>query len=113
MEIGVKFGSVSLTSPFEAVGRFLLTVVRFSSLSFPYNKLKIGLVMASGGGYHCFGASILGCLILTCSYLDSGVSCIVKNEALGCPFLHTVSCIGSICILVGILRADLWYGGFC
>ena len=79
MEIGVKFGSVSPTSPVEAVGRFLLTVVGFSSLSFPYNKRKSGLVMASGGGYHCFGASILGCLILTCSYLDSGVSCIVKE----------------------------------
>ena len=79
MEIGAKFGSVSLTFLVEAVGHLLLTVVRFSSLSFPYNKRKSGLVMASSGGYHCLGASILGCLILTCSYLDSGVSCIVKE----------------------------------
>ena len=48
----MKFGSVSPTSAVEAVGCFLLTVVGFSSLSFPYNKRKSGLVMASGGGYH-------------------------------------------------------------
>ena len=65
----MKLGSVSPTSPVEAAGRFLLTVVGFSSLSFPYNKRKSGLVMAL----------ILGCLILTCSYLDSGVSCNVKE----------------------------------
>ena len=99
----------------EAVGHFFLVVVGFSSLSFPYTKRKSGLAMASGGGYHCLGASIFGCLILTCSYLDSGVTCTLlsRNDALVCPFLHTVSCIGSICILVGILRAVLWYGGFC
>ena len=52
MGISVKFGSVSPTSAVEAVGCFLLTVVGFSSLSFPYNKQKSGLVMASGGGYY-------------------------------------------------------------
>ena len=79
MEIGLKFRSVSPTSLMEAVGHFLLVVVGFSNLSFPYTKQKSGLVMASGGGYHCLGASIFGCLILTCSYLDSGVSCTVKE----------------------------------
>ena len=73
------FGPVSPTSLMEAVGRFLLVVVGFSSLSFPYTKRKSGLVMASGGGYHCLGASIFGCLILTYSYLDSGVLCTVKE----------------------------------
>ena len=79
MEICVKFWSLSPTYLVEAVDRFLLIIVGFSSLSFPYTKQKSGLVMASGGGYHCLGASILGCLILTCSYPESGVSCIVKE----------------------------------
>ena len=42
------------------------------------------------------------------------VICILsRNDALWCPFLHTVSCIGSICFLVGFLCAVLWYDGFC
>ena len=35
MVIGLKFGSVSLTSLMEVVGRFLLVVVGSSTLSFP------------------------------------------------------------------------------